>query len=73
MLGSAPIPVPRQKAVHMGMLDKAKEMLSGHKDQADTVIEKGGDMVDEKTGDKYVGQVDTAQEKAKDVLGGDQQ
>jgi hypothetical protein len=56
----------------MGMFDKAKDLVSEHEEQADSAIEKGGDLVDEKTGDKYTSQVDTAQEKAKDMLGGEQ-
>ena len=52
----------------MGFLDKAKDMLGQHKDQAKDAVEKAGDMVDDKTGGKYAGQVDTAQAKAEEFL-----
>ncbi|KOG65835.1 kanamycin biosynthetic protein [Streptomyces griseoflavus] len=56
----------------MSVLDKLKQMLKGHEDQAGKGIDKGGDMLDEKTQGKYSGQVDTAQDKLKQQLGGDQ-
>jgi MT0933-like antitoxin protein len=56
----------------MGFMDKVKEMMSGHKDQASGAIDKAGDAVDDKTSGKYVDKVDTAQDKAKDMLGGDE-
>lgn len=52
----------------MGFMDKVKELLGQNKDKASGAIDKAGDVVDDKTGGKYVGQVDTAQEKAKDAL-----
>ena len=54
----------------MGIFDKAKDALSEHSEQVDQGIDKGGDLVDEKTGGKYVGQVDQGQEFVKDRLGG---
>jgi hypothetical protein len=53
----------------MGIFDKAKDALSEHSEQVDQGIDKGGDLIDEKTGGKYVGQVDKGQEIAKDKLG----
>jgi hypothetical protein len=52
----------------MGLLDKAKSLLSQNKDKADAAVDKAGDMVDEKSGGKYADKVDTAQEKAKDMI-----
>ena len=52
----------------MGLLDKAKSMLFQNKDKVEDAIDKAGDAVDKKTGGKYADQVDTAQEKAKDIL-----
>lgn len=49
-------------------MDKAKEMLSGHKSEADQAVQKGGDFVDDKTGGKYEKEVDTAQEKATEAI-----
>jgi hypothetical protein len=52
----------------MGLLDKAKGMLSGREDKAKQGIDKGGDMLDDKTGGKYVDKVDMGQEKARDGI-----
>ncbi|MFJ5613173.1 antitoxin [Streptomyces sp. NPDC093221] len=54
----------------MSMLDKLKGLLKGHEDQAHQGVEKAGDMVDKKTGDKYSGQVDQVQDELNDQLGG---
>ncbi|MEW1862737.1 antitoxin [Streptomyces sp. NBC_00669] len=54
----------------MSMLDKLKQMLKGHEDQAGQGIDKAGDFVDDKTQGKYQSQVDTAQDKLNDQLGG---
>ncbi|KUL38032.1 kanamycin biosynthetic protein [Streptomyces sp. NRRL F-4489] len=53
-------------------MDKLKQMLKGHEDQAGKGIDKAGDYVDERTQGKYSGQVDTAQDKLREQLGGDQ-
>ncbi|WP_426570759.1 antitoxin [Aquihabitans sp. McL0605] len=52
----------------MGFMDKIKGALSGKSDQAAKAIDKGADVVDDKTGNKYSSQIDTAAEKAKDVV-----
>jgi hypothetical protein len=52
----------------MGIFDKAKDAMSGQQDKVDAGVEKAGDMVDEKTGDKYTEHVDQGQETAKDKL-----
>ncbi|GGV22100.1 MULTISPECIES: antitoxin [Streptomycetaceae] len=53
----------------MSMLDKLKNMMKGHEDTVQKGVDKGGDMIDEKTGGKYSGHVDTAQQKINDQLG----
>ncbi|MFG3281935.1 antitoxin [Streptomyces sp. NPDC048111] len=53
----------------MSMLDKLKEMIKGHPDQARQGVEKAGDAFDSRTGNKYQSQVDTAQQKINDQLG----
>lgn len=53
----------------MSVMDKLKQMLKGHEDQAGKAVDKGGDMVDEKTQGRYSSQVDTAQDKLKQQLG----
>jgi hypothetical protein len=52
----------------MGIFDKAKDAMSGQQDKVDAGVEKAGDMVDEKTGDKYTEHVDQGQEMANDKL-----
>jgi len=52
----------------MGIFDKAKDALRGNEDKIDAGIDKAGDMVDEKTGDKYTEQVDKGQGVAKDAF-----
>jgi hypothetical protein len=46
----------------MGILDDAKKLIDEHDDQVDQAIEKVGDVVDDKTGGTYAGQVDKAQD-----------
>ncbi|MEU2240396.1 antitoxin [Streptomyces sp. NPDC018338] len=57
----------------MSMLDKLKGMLKGHEDTARQGVEKAGDAIDAKTGNKYQSQVDTAQQKINEQLGTHQQ
>ncbi|HZM78923.1 MAG TPA: antitoxin [Candidatus Limnocylindrales bacterium] len=52
----------------MGIVDKAKEALGDRSDKAKEAVDKGGDMIDQKTGGKAAGQVDSAQDKAKEVI-----
>ncbi|MGJ3509510.1 antitoxin [Enemella sp. A6] len=52
----------------MGIFDKAKDLASKHPDQVDQVIERVGDEVDARTGNKHQDKVDRAQQAAKDKL-----
>ncbi|WMX43777.1 antitoxin [Streptomyces roseicoloratus] len=54
----------------MSVMDKLKQMLKGHEDKAGQGIDKAGDYVDGKTQGKYSSQVDTAQDRMKQQLGG---
>ncbi|MFD6393275.1 antitoxin [Nocardia sp. NPDC055029] len=47
---------------------KAMDLAAQHADKVDGVIEKAGDVVDAKTGGKFSGQVDSAQEAAKNAI-----
>ena len=51
-------------------LKKAKDLISGHKEQVGDGIGKAGDFIDEKTGGKYADKVDMAQEKAEGYVDG---
>lgn len=60
-----------------GLMDKAKDAVGnkGDRDKAgggigDQAIEKGGDMVDDRTDNKYVDQVDKGQDMARERHGG---
>lgn len=55
----------------MGLSDwfkKAKGMAAENKDAVKDGIEKAGDFVDEKTGDKYAEHVDKGQEAASEFI-----
>jgi MT0933-like antitoxin protein len=57
----------------MGILDKAKDLLSQNADKVETAINKAGDFVDEKTQGKYTDTIHKVQEEAKKVVdSGDQ-
>ncbi|WP_174372119.1 antitoxin [Nocardia araoensis] len=47
---------------------KAMDLAQKNADKLDAVIDKAGDLVDEKTGNKYSSQVDAAQDAAKKAL-----
>lgn len=53
----------------MSFMDKIKGMLKGHEDMAGKGIDKGGDQIDQRTGNKYRSQVDTGQDKLRDEFG----
>jgi hypothetical protein len=53
----------------MGFTDKAKDFADKHDEQVDQGIEKAGDQVDQRTGDKYQSQVDKAQDAAQQRTG----
>lgn len=52
-----------------GFADKAKNLADQHPDQVQQGIDRGGDAVDDRTGNKYESQVDKGQDKAGDFLG----
>jgi hypothetical protein len=49
-------------------MDTVKGWFGGNKDKVKGGIDKAGDTVDDKTGGKFSGQVDTAQDTAKDAV-----
>ena len=52
----------------MGLLDKAKDLVSGNKDQVKDGIDKAADLVDEKTKNQHSDTIDGVAEKAKDAV-----
>ncbi|MGB8387522.1 antitoxin [Mycobacterium sp.] len=61
----------------MGILDKAKDLLSQNADKVEMAIDKAGEFVDDKTQGKYSDTIHKVAEEAKKVAGpgdaGDQQ
>jgi hypothetical protein len=61
----------------MGLLDKAKELLSQNAETVGQAIDKAGEFVDDKTQGKYSDTIHKVQDEAKKVAGsegaGDQQ
>ncbi|MFF8608791.1 antitoxin [Streptomyces sp. NPDC015346] len=53
----------------MGIMNKLKEMMGQHPDKTQQGIDRAGDMVDKRTGNKYADKVDQAQQQMKDRLG----
>ena len=53
----------------MGFMDKAKDFADKHDEQVDQGIEKAGDQVDQRTGNKYASQVDKGQDAAQQRTG----
>ncbi|GJF16704.1 hypothetical protein NGTWS0302_16400 [Mycolicibacterium cyprinidarum] len=52
----------------MGFLDKAKDLVAKNVDKVDTVINKAGDIVDQKTDGKYTETVDKVQDAARKIV-----
>lgn len=52
----------------MGFLDKIKGLVSGNKDTVKSGIDKAADLVDDKTKNQHSDKIDTAADKAKDVV-----
>lgn len=52
----------------MGLFDKAKDLASEHGDKLETLVDKAGDVVDDKTGGKHAEHVDKVQDALRDRL-----
>ena len=53
----------------MGLRDKAKDFADDHDEQVDQGLEKAGEQVDQRTGDKYTSQVDKGVNAAQEHTG----
>ena len=51
-----------------GLADKAKDLAEEHSDQVQSAVTKAGDLIDEKTGEKYKDQIDKGQKFVDDQL-----
>ncbi|MFI6997555.1 antitoxin [Nocardia sp. NPDC050175] len=50
------------------LANKALDLAQQNADKVETVIDKAGDLIDQKTDGKFASQVDSAQEAAKKAL-----
>ena len=55
----------------MGILDRAKDLLSQNADKVEMAIDKAGEFVDDKTQGKYSDTIHKVQEEAKKVANPD--
>jgi hypothetical protein len=55
----------------MGLFDRVKGLAGKHADKLEDAIDKVADVVDDKTGGKYAGQIDKGAEAAKGFVDGD--
>ncbi len=53
----------------MGFMDDAKKFADQHDEQVDQGLEKAGDQIDERTGNKYSGQIDKGVDEAQQRTG----
>ena len=53
----------------MGFMDKAKEFADDHDKQVDQGLEKAGDQIDDRTGNKYSSQIDKGVDQAQERTG----
>ncbi len=55
------------------LADKAKKLASEHPDLVDKGLKKAGQMADEKTGGRFVSQIEEGEQRAEGYLGSDSQ
>ncbi len=48
----------------MGFMDKAKDFADKHDEQVDQGLEKAGDQIDDRTGNKHSSQIDKGVDQA---------
>lgn len=53
----------------MGIFDKAKDLAGAHQDKVDSLVDRAGDMLDQRTGGKYASHIDRGQEALKGQYG----
>ena len=53
----------------MGFMDKAKDFADDHDQQVDQGLEKAGDQIDDRTGNKYSSQIDQGVDQAQERTG----
>ena len=61
--------VPPWKENPMGFMDEAKDFADKHDEQVDQGLEKAGDQVDDRTGNKYSDKIDKGVDEAQERTG----
>jgi len=54
----------------MGVLDKVKGLVGGHKSEAKEGVKEAGKIADQKTGGSHSSQINTAEQKADQEIDG---
>lgn len=52
----------------MGFLDKAKDLAKTQTDKVAGLVDKAGDVIDEKTGGKFTSKIEQAEEKVTEIV-----
>jgi hypothetical protein len=60
---------PYQEEIDMGFMDKAKDFANDHDKQVDQGLEKVGDQIDDRTGNKHSSQIDKGVDQAQQRTG----
>ena len=55
----------------MSFMEKAKDFADQHDEQVDSGLEKAGEQIDERTGNKYSSQIDKGVNQAQERTGDD--
>jgi hypothetical protein len=58
-----------ERNVTMGFLDRAKEFAEQHDEQVDQALERAGEEVDKRTGERYSEQIDRGVDLAQERTG----
>jgi hypothetical protein len=61
--------VPLTKELDMSFMDKAKDFAEDHDKQVDQGLEKAGDQIDDRTGNKHSSQIDKGVDQAQQRTG----
>lgn len=68
VVGAVPAKVTTNEGDIMGLVDKAKELLGDHADEAKDAVDAAAEKAKELTPDQADGLVDQAADKAKEVI-----
>lgn len=52
-----------------GLEDEAKDLASKHPEQAEQALDKVGDEINQETGGKFSGEIESGEQKAEEYLG----